>query len=162
MVRREASLHLPEFHMSRNEIIFDIPEIFKTTRVELKIPEIKIRTTEEGKKDVKEGSEQLASAATTLATAQHSELIAHSYQQLLEQRNHIVAQRDPAISQMTDAIAQIRQAGLDPSAVPQEGGAKLNLLAQLEELEKSFATALAEIDSALQQLQASSIAESEA
>lgn len=152
MVRREASLHLPEFHTSRNEMIFDIPEIFKTTRVQLKIPEIKIRTTEQGKQEVKEGSDQLASAATTLATAQKSELIAHSRQQLSAQRTLLVTQRTQAIDQMTNAIAQIRQAGLDPSAVPQEGGGKLNLLAQLEQANKSFSTALTQIDEALQQL----------
>lgn len=154
MVRREASLHLPEFHMSRNELIFDLPEIFKTSRVQFKIPEIKFRTTEQGKQEVKDGSEQIAGAADILAKAQKAELIAHTRQVLASQKSTLEAQRSQAIAQMTDAIAQVRQAGLDPAAIPQEGGVKLNLVAQLQETEKSFNTALAQIDAALQQLEA--------
>ncbi|PYB78334.1 hypothetical protein [Pseudomonas soli] len=155
MVRKEASLHLPEFHMSRNELSFDIPEIFKTTRIQMKIPEIKIQTTEQGIQKVKEGSKELEAAALTLAQAQKSELAAYSRQQLLAQRETLTAQRSLAVTQITEAIAQVRGVGIDPTAVPQQDGKKLNLIAQLEEAEKGFTAALTAIESALGQLQTS-------
>lgn len=154
MVRREAKLHLPEFHTSRTELIFDVPEVFKTTRVQFKIPEIKIRTTEQGKQEVKEGAEQLSGAASTLASAQKAELMEFSRQRLVAQKTSLESQRKQAIGQISDAIAQVRKAGIDPSAVPQENGTPLNLLAQLQQIEARFGDAIAQIDAAVKQLQA--------
>jgi hypothetical protein len=138
MVRREIKIDIPEFHNSTTEISFDVPEIFKTSKVSFNVPEIKIRTTEQGVKEVKDGGAQLASAASSLSTAQKTELLSLSRARLETNLSDLVATRNETINNINSSITKLKGFGIDTKAIPQEDGSKLNMDAQLASAQKSF------------------------
>ena len=152
MVKREIKLDVPEFHTSRVDLSFDIPEIFKTNRVSFKIPEIKIQTTEQGVAKVKEGGAQLASAAQALSKSQKIELLSLSKSRLQSSLNDLIASRDEAINNMNSSIAKLKEFGINTKSVPQEDGSKIDMEAQLELTKKGFAESEQAINKSLSEI----------
>jgi hypothetical protein len=153
LVRREVKLDIPEFRMKRSEISFDIPEIFRTHRVELRIPEIKVRTTSQAQKEVEAGSNQIEESAKALAAAQRNEIIAYSTKRLTDQKALLEAEQKKVIGDITAAIDHAKKAGANPTELAGENGEKVNLVSLLESTNKQFLEGLAKIDEAIKELQ---------
>ncbi len=153
MVKREAKLDIPEFKMKRTDISFDIPEIFRTRRVQLRVPEFKARTTASARQEVEAGSHQIEESAKSFAVAQRSEIIALASKRLSDQRANLETERKKVLSDITTAIEQAKKAGANPAELAGENGDKVNLINLLETTSKQFSDGLAQIDAAILELQ---------
>jgi hypothetical protein len=153
MVRKEAKLDVPEFSMKRQEMKFDLPEIFRTRRVSMKIPEIKVRTTENAKDETEEGTREIEKTTAALAAAQQAEIKEFSIKKLTAERSNLETQLKEAVAQINDAITKSRAAGADPAKLVSEDGTVTDLNAVLQNVNAEFAKGIQAIDDAIAQLQ---------
>jgi hypothetical protein len=153
MVRREAKLDIPDFRMNRTEISFDIPEIFSSRRVELRIPEIKVRTTKQAQEALEASSNQLEQSAKALAAAQRNELLTLSMNRLTQQKALIKSEHEKAVADITSAIDQAKKAGANPAQLTTDGGETVNLPELLDDINKQFTDGLAKVDVAIDSIQ---------
>jgi hypothetical protein len=153
MVRREANLDIPEFKMKRTDISFDLPEIFRTRRVELRIPEIKVRTTKQAQETIEAGANQIEESAKSFGAAQRKEILAVSVNRLVAQRATIETEYKKAVADITNAIAQAKRVGADPAKLTGEGGETVNLTELLSKTNSQFTEGLKQIDDAVATLQ---------
>lgn len=153
MVRKTISLDIPEFKMNRVDIKVDIPEVTKMRRISFRIPEIKVRKTDDATDKTEESAEEMKKAAEALSAAQTTEINAVSKKRLTMKRADVEKQYDLVSEQFTTAIANVRKAGADPTQVTGEDGSSINLITKLDEASSQFKTALKQIDDALAQVE---------
>lgn len=152
MVRKEAKFDVPEFSMKRQEMKFDLPEIFRTRRVSMKIPEIKVRTTDSAKEETEEGAREIEKTTAALAAAQQVEIKEFSIRKLTSEKVGLEAQLKDAVAQINDAITKARAAGADPAKLVSEGGTVTDLNAVLQNVNTEFGKGIQAIDDAIAQL----------
>ncbi len=162
MRRREIAMGIPEFKMNRTDFRTDIPEItMKRVSWEVDIPEITLRNPMLEAEKLKDRGEALGMQADALAsriegdTAQSSADLFGCYRDdMLTKRSAIAAQFDTAIQQIEAGIGAVGGAGGDPSKVASDTG-PIDLIAQRGMLVKQRSEALAALDAALADLEAS-------
>jgi hypothetical protein len=147
MVTKEASFDFPEVVMKRRDIKMDLPDVrMKTHTWRFNLPVLVIHNISVEKKKFDEDADRLGRDATELAAAQENEIGAVVLRRLVAQRVTVSNSFSEAQTSVGKAIDESQKAGLNPSAIPQENGLKLDLFFLRADLEKQGIAALAAID----------------
>jgi hypothetical protein len=166
---KEIKTLVPEPTMEHVAIKFDVPEV-KAGKIEVKTFMPKISTqkkriiafdlpyvnvtdlSKEGQEAARDG-ENLKIKGEQLAVAMKEELKAVSKRRLVEIREQLEAQHLADVSRINEASQASHASGAEPSALADSSDNSVtNLAAELDQVERVYASAIAQIDAELRKL----------
>ncbi|WP_299082968.1 hypothetical protein [uncultured Ruegeria sp.] len=143
--KTEFVTKIPEFKVDQTAIVMHLPDIqMAEQRIVLDLPEFAVRDVNVETKRIEADARDLEARTKATAVAHKAEIAAVVERDLRVRKAEVAKQFDGAIKLMQSSINSLRSKGVDPA-----NANGTNLIAELDNLMKQKANALAQINNAL-------------